>query len=459
MTNIPEILDLDFSRKTNVLMARDVVACFMQFIRENQRVHGKNHMTGHHETPSRYCTPLLQDHEALGIDLRKQVAITIKHFTQGLGRWQLEHYGPRRKCHKRPYTMAMLTDMYALDWSVWCDGDLELEAEVKAALQVAIGVGFRKAEFLQGDEKFNFHVHLTKGHVKYFDEKWEPVVPSPEGIRRLMSEGGWALVTTANLKQDVLQEKWGNFPLPFKIGPEMRSCVLAPGFWLALKELHNPVVSDYDRERLPLFMHPQKHSWLRASCYQGIVSKALKQIHQNLGKDLSQAQIDEMFNTHSARVTQQVLGSAVDMPTHVRKLVGRYSSAAFEDYDRMELERVHEYFKKMNEANVTSLHTLNIDTPCYPSMRTVQPGQMYEISQGEVVVDPMHEIGNAAILKSQVLTAEKTNALVGRRIRKGFEGRFFEGTLMKVDEYYHIAYDDGDKEDVSLDELVDIILP
>ena len=82
-----------------------------------------------------------------------------------------------------------------------------------------------------------------------------------------------------------------------------------------------------------------------------------------------------------------------------------------------------------------------------------------KISQGEVVVEPMHEIGNAAILKSQVLTAEKTNALVGRRIRKGFEGRFFEGTLMKVDEYYHIAYDDGDKEDVSLDGLVDIILP
>ena len=104
---------------------------------------------------------------------------------------------------------------------------------MKAAMQVAIGVGFRKSEFLKNVEKFNFHVHLTKSHVKYFDNFWNPVGAVTENIRRLLQEGGWALLTTANLKQDQLQEKWSNFPLPFRIGPEMEGCVIAPGNWLA----------------------------------------------------------------------------------------------------------------------------------------------------------------------------------------------------------------------------------
>ena len=459
VTGMPQVLDLDFEKKSNVLLLRDVFLCFMQFIRENQRHHDKDRGVGHHETPARYCTPVMKDHEKLGIDLKAHLGSTIKDFTKGLGRFQLEHYGPRKKRHKRPYTIALLSDMYDLSWSGWCEGDAELEIEIKAALQVGIGVGFRKSEFLEGDEVFNFNVHLTKSHVKYFDNDWQLVIPSPEIIRRLLAIGGWALVTTANLKQDQLQEKWRNFPLPFRIGPEMAGCLLAPGFWLALKELKNPVLAEFDRERLPLFMHPRKHEWLKSTEYRRVISKVLLKVHHNKGMNLSQKEIDEMFATHSARVTQQVLGAAVNMPTHVRKMVGRYSSAAFEDYDRMELERVHSFLKQMNEATITSLHTLNADTPCFPSMRTVSPGQSYTVQLGEVIVDPMHQVGNANVLKTQVMTAEKTNALEGRKVRKWFGDRFYDGSVTKIDEYYHVVYDDGDQEDVTLDELVDIILP
>ena len=84
---------------------------------------------------------------------------------------------------------------------------------------------------------------------------------------------------------------------------------------------------------------------------------------------------------------------------------------------------------------------------------------IYEVQRGEVVIDPMHEMGNAGMLRNQLITAEKTNALVGRRVRKWFQNQFFEGTLTKTEDYYHIVYDDGDHEDVSLDELVDILLP
>ena len=58
-----------------------------------------------------------------------------------------------------------------------------------------------------------------------------------------------------------------------------------------------------------------------------------------------------------------------------------------------------------------------------------------------------------------VMTAEKTNALEGRKVRKWFGDRFYDGSVTKIDEYYHVVYDDGDQEDVTLDELVDIILP
>ena len=461
VSDMPEVLDVDYRQKANVLLVRDVVTCFMQFVRENQRVHDKERGVGHHETPGRYCAPLLRDHDELGIDLRVHVAAVIKQYTNGLGEWQLQHYGPRRKRNKRPYSMAMMLDMFKLNWSEWCDDDPELETEVKGGFQVAVGVGFRKSEFLESDEPFNFNVHLTKDHVRYYEDDWQPVTPTTANIRRLMNEGGWALLRTANLKQDRLQEKWGNFPLPFRIGPEMEGKLLAPGFWLAMKELYNPIPDREDRRRLPLFMHPRKHQWLKASLYKRVLVHVLKQIHMDKGTPLSTAEIDELFGIHSARVTQQVLLAGVDGPTHVRKLMGRYSSVAFEDYDRMELERIHLYLKKMNEASGDTLQSLPIDMPCYPSMRTASPGEEYELAPDEVIVDPLHQSGNARLLTAQVLSADKTNSLVGRRVRKWFQelGSFYDGTITKVDEYYCVTYDDGDNEDLSLDELVEILRP
>ena len=39
------------------------------------------------------------------------------------------------------------------------------------------------------------------------------------------------------------------------------------------------------------------------------------------------------------------------------------------------------------------------------------------------------------------------------------QNEFYEGTVTVVDNYYKILYDDGDQEDATLDELVDIIMP
>ena len=35
----------------------------------------------------------------------------------------------------------------------------------------------------------------------------------------------------------------------------------------------------------------------------------------------------------------------------------------------------------------------------------------------------------------------------------------FNGTVTKVGDFYKVEYDDGDTEDVSLDELIDIVIP
>ena len=93
--------------------------------------------------------------------------------------------------------------------------------------------------------------------------------------------------------------------------------------------------------------------------------------------------------------------------------------------------------------------------------RDVAPGEEYIVEPADVVVDPLHEIRNAAILRTQYLSAKKTNALVGRRVRKWFEAQhaFYERTVTIVDDYYQIRCDDGDQEDATLGELVDIIVP
>ena len=187
ITKLPAVLTWTLL-KTNILLARDVIGNFLQFVRENQRYHDRERECGHHETPQRYCAPVLSDHDELGIDLRKYVASTIKNFTEGLGRWQLIHKGRRRKRNKRPYSMAMLVDMYELNWAEWCDGDMEVETEFKAALQVAVGVGFRKSEYLKTEEEFNHHIHLTKAHVEYFENQWKGVEPSTDNIRRLIKK-------------------------------------------------------------------------------------------------------------------------------------------------------------------------------------------------------------------------------------------------------------------------------
>ena len=93
-------------------------------------------------------------------------------------------------------------------------------------------------------------------------------------------------------------------------------------------------------------------------------------------------------------------------------------------------------------------------------MRSVEPGQFYEVRTEEVVVDPLREVTNVEMLKTQFITAEKSNSLVGRRIRKPSGDEFFEGMLIKVvDDCYVIEYGDGDKEDVTLDELMDVPPP
>ena len=64
-------------------------------------------------------------------------------------------------------------------------------------------------------------------------------------------------------------------------------------------------------------------------------------------------------------------------------------------------------------------------------------------------------------LPSQIVSGEKLEALVGRRVKKWFSdsGEFFGGEVMQVDEFFKIKYDDGDMEDLTLDELIDIITP
>ena len=45
----------------------------LNFVRENQRHHDEERGCGHHETPQRYCAPVLSDHDELEIDLRRYV--------------------------------------------------------------------------------------------------------------------------------------------------------------------------------------------------------------------------------------------------------------------------------------------------------------------------------------------------------------------------------------------------
>ena len=62
---------------------------------------------------------------------------------------------------------------------------------------------------------------------------------------------------------------------------------------------------------------------------------------------------------------------------------------------------------------------------------------------------------------AQSLSAGKVHALVGRRVKKWFPAakEAFNGTVINVDSFYKVKYDDGDIEDVSLDELIDIVIP
>ena len=64
-------------------------------------------------------------------------------------------------------------------------------------------------------------------------------------------------------------------------------------------------------------------------------------------------------------------------------------------------------------------------------------------------------------LPSRILSADKLEALLGRRVKKWFSesSEFFGGEVVHVDEFFKIKYDDGDVEDLTLDELIDIITP
>ena len=66
----------------------------------------------------------------------------------------------------------------------------------------------------------------------------------------------------------------------------------------------------------------------------------------------------------------------------------------------------------MTLAPGTWLAMKELYNPCYPARRRVAPGEEYIVEPEDVVVDPLHEIGNATILRTQYLSARNTNALL-----------------------------------------------
>ena len=69
--------------------------------------------------------------------------------------------------------------------------------------------------------------------------------------------------------------------------------------------------------------------------------------------------------------------------------------------------------------------------------------------------------GGTVAQVAQSLSAGKVHLLVGRRVKKWFPSakEAFHGTVTEVGDFYKVEYDDGDTEDVSLDELIDIVIP
>lgn len=377
-----EVLNFSMNSTRGKRQAINISLMFLEFVAQQSKGKGPG---GHAlaSTSTRYLIPVRAVHYDLGIDLK----FTIRHLKDweaGRERFLRRTVGLRVISKKFGLTRLMMQDMWIEDWS--SVGNEHMVQVAKTACQFAFQMLYRRSEFLLKIGLFDPKVHLTRNHLKFYNNQWQRVSPSLENLARLRNEGGWILSYPPSLKNDPTGKIWGNSPTPLLIEPSGTSyrfidCVP----WLLEMEKRDPIVCDSQRQNTPMFCDSKTGTTLRVAKFDQVFINTLRASYARKGVMMSEVNVRRTVSIHSLRIGGLNAYKKAQAPVHARKAFGRWTSRAIFGYDRDDFEELSKYVVAQ-DVDCELLQAADAEMPTWPQARNASPGSI-ALPEGSEVDD------------------------------------------------------------------------
>ena len=394
-------------------------------------------------TSYRYLSMVVKMHYEGGTDIHF-VLPTAKKWVTGTTRANCNTYGPRLKSKKSAFTIAMIKEIYSLDWSKHAGtvNPKRRELVMKAIPKLAIQSLFRGSELLRpAGSPFNHNLHITRAMVQWFDMDWTPITPNRGNLRRLLANRqGRALVGIPQLKNDQNRERFNQCDVSLKFSPDF-TCSLVE---LARMEIDDPIVDQQSRAATPLFVDPETGAAFGketfASEFISLIRLSLLLHH---GKRFTLAEVRRLWSLHSFRITGLNLLEKAGCPPWLLRIAGRWLSDCHYQYTRQDHNLLATVTASMDQQPDGSTPLREFPTfpfpvkhipdslPQHPDTRKMtQPGQTQVDATLTAEATTSSWLLPGAFNTDAPELMDVPNTMVGRRIRKFFPGKgWFEGTV------------------------------
>ena len=380
---LPELLDFPVGLAAGRFQVVNFTLMFLEYVAQHSKGKGP---TGAAlpSTSSRYLVPVRAIHLDLGVDLRFTLPY-VKQWEAGREKFLRRTAGIRVVDKKVGVTRAMMMDCFSEDWGYL--GDAHMQFVGKTIFQYNFQMLFRRSELLLKSGDFDFNLHLTRNHLKFYDVHWVRFPPTKEFLTRLLREGGWILSYSPVLKNDPTGKIWGNAPTPFRIQsaassvPRFIDCVP----WLIQMELNDLMPDEDLRKVTPLFVDTATKTTLRVAKFDQVFINVLRASYARKRIFKSEAEVRKILSLHSIRIGGLNAYKKAKAPVHARKSFGRWTSRAVFGYERDDLEELADYVEGQ-DVDCELSQAVDPDMPTWPQARNAEPGP-FELSSGEEVDD------------------------------------------------------------------------
>ena len=308
-----------------------------------------------------------------------------------------------------------------------------------------------------------------------------PIPPTKSNLKAMLRSGkGWALVRIPQLKNDQLMDK--GFP---PVVLTLHQGAICPLRDLLLMEIESPMPDLAERQQTPLFVDPETGKQLTKTALGTVFKSLVKRTCSLRGdRNYTDQEIAKVWSLHSFRITgQNWLRAAGAEPWEI-KLAGRWLSDCYQKYTRADLMRLGQLGTNLRKDTAPVANLPGLTAYPYQS-RTISPalpspgrdrtaGGVGEFTLTAAEAQEATRAGEEdhrgmtpterQRFASLVTCSPNPKSLVGRKVRKCFDGKWYSGEVSAEDNraedlFVLVNYEDGDHEAIHVAEISEFLAP